>query len=572
MITAEHMQILDHNGRPIPSVSPGVFPVQMETLQKGWKQLPNSGADHQPKTLAYDPMTLMYTMGYKDRRFALSYEVIRQVTKQLSLSAAIIRHRINQCIQFCSPYRYTHNSTGLGFQIKHKNADRTMSASEKRFAAELEQFIMFCGNPKANKHTGKMRPDFETFTKMFLRDLMEIDQGCFEIVPTRSKVPFEFMAVDGATIRIAANEYAKDRKQDINARNEAISALYNPIGKKANWPQYDARGGSTKLNNTSHVQVIRGQIQTLYQEGEMGFCIQNPRTDLLTNGYGESNTELLIRIITAHLYAEQHNMNVFQQGSFPKGILNIAGEDVDPAMLEAFKRQWAAQIQGVENSWKTPVFSGPEIQFIPFQNTNQEMEFNNWINYLIRLQCAVWSIDPAEVGFELQSSQGQFAPPQYESPQEWKIKKSKDRGLRPLLRYYAYILSKEVIDKIDDHFYLDFVGLDELDQKDQIELLQQEATVFKTLNEVREAQGLEPLEDGDVILNPTYLQWKQMQQNQAMMEQQQQMAAEGQPADGQAAPAAQAAPAEPAKKQEKPAADKGGKEKTTSSAAGKSKK
>lgn len=511
--------ILDHNGNEMrKSVEPELV-APTDEMMKAWKRLPDGPAQRAPKSLFFDPMTLMYSLGYKDRKFSMTYDVIRKVAQQLSLTSAIVKHRISQVCEFCSPYRLSRHASGLGFEIKHKNPDRPMTQSEKRFAAELEQFILYCGRPRKNQY-GDKREDFETFTKKFLRDLLELDQGCFEIVPDRKGRPFEVIPVDGTTIRIAAEDpYMNAGLRRL--QNEAIQSAVPRLGARGNWPQYAHRNRRWRTK-VSHVQVIRGQIETLYKDGEMAFCIMNPRTDLHINGYGQSNVELLIRVITAHLYAEQHNLNVFKQGSLPKALINIVGEQVDPAMMESFRRQWHSQLTGVQNAFKTPILSGPEVQYIPMQGTNRDQEFNNWINYLIRLHCAVWQIDPAEISFELTASQGQFAPPQYETAAEWKIKKSKDRGLRPLLRYYAYVINKFIIDKVDDHFYLDFVGLDELSQKDRLELRQQEATIFKTINEVRESENLPPLDDGDIVANPTYLQWKQMQMNQEMMEQEQQ--------------------------------------------------
>ncbi len=667
-------QILDHYGVPfsVPDT---------EVLEKAWKKLPTEKASSAPKSFVYDPMSLMYSLGYKDKQFALTYTTIRQVMKQLSLSSAIVRHRIRQVVQFCTPYSISKESSGLGFAIKHKDSDRVMTNSEKRFVKELEQFILYCGDPRPNKFTGKRRPDFEEFTKKFLKDLLELDQGTFELVPRKhSRTPYEFMAVDAATIRIAADQKSQLGKRDQGIQNQVIRTLYDSIGRQSLQPQYRPRHGTIE-SDISHIQLVRGQIETLYTEGQMAFCVQNPRTDLTVNGYGESNVELLIKIITAHLYAEQHNLNIFKQGSVPKSLFNIVSDNPSPKNLESFKRQWHSQVAGVENVWKTPFLAGPEIQHIALQGTNQEMEFQNWMNYLIRIQCfpaktpiimangesknikdvrpgdqvrshtgkvqsvvnrqrrkhkgrliciraggeviktteehpfyvchdrgfgdpewveakdlvhgqdylimpkplveskdtfrkavdkygrvysrihessafflvpvakvwtekfkgnvynlevendnsyqvhhfavhncAIWGIDPAEIGFDLQASQGQFAPPNVETPQEWKIKKSKDRGLRPLLRFYAHCLSKYIIDRIDDHFYLDFVGLDELDQKMQVEVLQQEVGVYRTVNEAREIRGLPPREDGDIILNPIMLQSKQMEMNQQAME------------------------------------------------------
>lgn len=508
--------ILDSHGRPI-----SFNKTPSDEISKAWKVPSSEAVKRAPKSTFFDPMSMMYSLGFKDRRFSLTYDVLRQISRQLAVVSAIVSTRIAQVCAFCKPARMMRNSTGLGFEVRSKNHDRPMNASERRFAKELENFILHCGRPKPNKYYDN-RDDFETFTKKYIRDLMELDQGCFEIVPDRRGEPYEFIAVDSATIRIAADD------PDIGVNPDNRRSKYNParfqaeilpaMGSDKLWPQLGARPSSRSLKErVSYVQVIRGQIENIYKAKEMGFSCMNPRSSLYSNGYGVSNIELLVRIITGHLYAEQHNLNVFSQGSMPKGILNIRGEHVPPEMLESFRRQWQANVVGVGNSFKTPVLNTDAIDYIPLQSTNSDMEFQRWLEYLIRTTCSVFGIDPMEVGYEFTSPRGQSS--QYETEAEWKIQKSKDRGLRPLLRFYAHALNKNIIDRIDDHFYLDFIGLDELSQRERLELRQSEVSTYKTLNEIREMEDLEAVEDGDVILSPTYLQWKQMQMNMQQMQQ-----------------------------------------------------
>jgi hypothetical protein len=530
--------ILDQSGQPYP-VTPEI--VEGEVVEKGWRRLPETQAKRAPSSFLFDPMSLMYSLGYKDKRFSLTYDVIRQVAQQLTYTSAIIKHRISQICEFCSPYSITKNQSGLGFQVKHKDRGRKLTASEKLYIADLERFILHCGQPRPNKYYNK-RDDFETFTKKFLKDLLELDQATLEVVPDRKERPFEFIAVDGATIRIAAEPRTPYHSLNRNAQNrypvDMLRDAYALMGKQDANIDIWGRRKRTLRKRVDHVQVIRGQIENVYYSGEMAFCIMNPRTDLATNGYGQSNIELLIRVITAHLYAEQYNLNVFKQGSMPKGVFNIIGEYQDPGQIDAFKRQWMANAMGVQNAWRMPVLSGTEVQWIPMTNTNQEMEYQQWLNYLIKLQSAIWQIDPAELSFELTSGVGQQTlPGQYETGAEWKVKKSKDKGLRPLLRAYAYFLNKHIIDRFDDHFYLDFIGLDELSQQEKLELRQQEVMTYKTLNEVREEEDLDPLENGDTVLNPTYLQYLQMQMNVQMQEQAEQGGVEPGEAFGMEQPA-----------------------------------
>ena len=259
----------------------------------------------------------------------------------------------------------------------------------------------------------------------------------------------------------------------------------------------------------AYVQVWNGTIKRAFKFDELAYSVSNPRTDLRSNGYGLSEIEQLINTITAQLWAEEYNRNFFKQGASPKGILNIRGDNIAPEQLEAFRRAWTANVAGVENSWRTPVLQSEEIQYVNMQSTNMEMEYSRWMEYLIKLICGVYLIAPEEIGFSFTA--GGMQQPMVETNNEWRLKASKDRGLRPLLKFYADSLNRTIIDQIDDSFYLDFVGLDELTERERIELRQQQVQYFRTVNEIRIDEDLSPLEDGDIVLNPAYLQFIQMQ-------------------------------------------------------------
>src|SRR5512138_2388572 len=58
-----------------------------------------------PKSLMFDPLSIQFAMGYKDRRYSLTYDVLKRIPQQLSLIAAIIQTRCNQVASFAAPYR-----------------------------------------------------------------------------------------------------------------------------------------------------------------------------------------------------------------------------------------------------------------------------------------------------------------------------------------------------------------------------------------------------------------------------------------------------------------------------------
>ena len=477
-----------------PSV---VIPTGAE-LSKGWKKIPGTDAERPPKSLAWDPMSLVYSLGYKDRRSNLTYDILRQMVGSLSILAAIVNTRVNQVATFASPYRRTRN---IGFEIKHKDRDHKLSNSEKKFILELESFISNCGKPKTNRFVKKPRDNFEQFTRKVIRDRMTYDQLTFEVVPDRRGGPFEFVAVDASTIRLAADRGADKFRNKHQEKKELKEFLENYSGNALAYPVIQ---DTAKKGSADYVQVWEGSIIRAYKYDELAFCIANPRTDIRSNGYGYAETEQLINVITSQLWAEEYNRNFFKQGSAPKGLLNIRGDNISPEQLEAFKRQWVANVAGAENAWKTPIMQSEEIQYLNLQTSNLDMEYSRWLEYLIKIICAVYLIAPEEIGFYL--SPGGMQQPNFDSNNEWKLKASKDRGLRPLLRFYADSLNRTIIDQIDDQFYLDFVGLDELTEKERIELRNSQVQYFRTVNEIRADEDLPPVDDGDIILNPVYLQ------------------------------------------------------------------
>jgi hypothetical protein len=229
------------------------------------------------------------------------------------------------------------------------------------------------------------------------------------------------------------------------------------------------------------------------------------------------------------LYAEEYNRRFFMQGSAPKGILNFRGDNLTPDQLEGFRRQWRANVEGVENSWRTPIMQAEQgVEWINLHPSNQEMEYGQWMEYLIKITCAVFLIDPAELNFDMHGGVQQTS--LFESSQEWKLKASRDCGLKPMLRFIAKLINQHIVSKIDDNFTFDFVGLDELTEQEKHELRKEQVSSYMTLNEIRRAEDLPDVPDGDLILNPTYTTAQQQRKQMALQEKQQAAAAAVPPA------------------------------------------
>ena len=517
--------------RPRTDIDAALEAMQRSALAKGWRtELPQGAPVHPLRSIQFDPFSLVAAMGYKDRRLSLSYDVLRRIARQLTVVAAILTRRISQVSAFSSPYRLTRS---LGFEVKHKDPEHQTTRSEKLFIQSLERFIATCGKPDAIREiTRGPWDDFDAFLRKFVRDSLTFDQAAIELVPDRAGRPCAFMAIDASTIRIAVTD------EDLEGSGFGAGAGSIESAQRAMENQAPGPFGRARMlpapSHVDYIQLFQGQIVNYYSRDELAFCVRNPRTDLHANGYGFSELEQLVLTVTSLLWAEEYNRNFFRNGSIPKGILNFKTDTPDPESLEAFKTYWTAQMTGVQNAWRLPMFQSEGLEYINLQLNNRDMEFNQWVEYLLKLSTALYGMDPAEINFDI--ARGGTSQALFESPSEGRLNDSKENGLRPLLRFIARTINHYVLSPIDDHFYFDFVGLDELSEPDKMQLRTQEITTYKTLDEVRAEADLPPLPDGSgqVVLNPVWAQLRQ-QQMQATQQAQQGPPAGGGPPEPQAA-------------------------------------
>lgn len=428
-----------------------------------------------------NPIKLLQATNYKDKPTSLSYNILYQMSVKNSVISAVLNTRVNQISAFTRPKRYTQD--GVGFEIKLRDPDKSPTEEQIEVIRALELFIENCGYKKDIS-----RDDFDTFVRKIVRDSLTYDQLCFEVIPDRMGRPAEFVAVDASTIRCASEDYV----------------------------EHEGSNG-----DVAWVQVIDGNVVADFTFEEMAFGVRNPRTNINLQPYGFSELEMLIHQITSHLYAEEYNSKFFSQGGTTKGIINLKSEPNgigNKSQLDSFKRQWQAQVNGLTGAWKTPVLQVPEgVEYINVSQSNREMEFNQWINYLINIVCAVYAIDPAEINF---ANNGGAAAQSavFETSQEAKLKQSKDKGMKPLLRFVESVINKYIISRFSQEYVFVFTGLDEKTEQEIAELNSKEAKIWKTINEVRAEHGKEPIEGGDVILDPAWLSYAQQLQMQEKAE------------------------------------------------------
>jgi hypothetical protein len=428
------------------------------------------------KAFLYDPMADT-GLGYREKPVVdLSYTTLRRMARTPVLKG-IIGTRQSQILNFS---KFSEDAMREGWQIRRKpqlfEEETDLTDAEKKEITEIAEFLINSGSTSNKWHADS----FDKILTKMMKDSLEIDQVGMEIIRNNKGEITEFYMVDGATLRYSANYY------DPTSVDEKFLIDGNP-------PIY--------------AQIYQGRVHAEFYPWELMFGVRNLSTDIYANGYGVSETEDLFRVITWMLNADTYNGKFFTNGSLPRGFFKVMSK-VPQKTLNSLRSRWSAMARGVENAHKTPFMEG-DVDWVDMHLTNNDMQFHQWMEYLIRVASAVFKIDPTEIGF-LQSAGGA-----QRMSHKQRTDHSQDKGLYPLLYNIQHWFNRWLISEINPKYEFVFTGIVSEDEGDNIKNDKDRIGNWSTVDEIRQKNGLEPIgkeNGGDLILNSNYMQFIQMQQ------------------------------------------------------------
>lgn len=447
-------------------------PMEVLRAARAWKDV-EQRERIDSKSITIDPLEQANALGYKNKTTNITYGALRMMSRT-PIVRAIINTRIEQVAAFSQPQPDKYSPGFIIQKKKYLNKNSKITKEEERKIGEITEYVLNCGMSN-NKWHGD---DFNKFLRKTTQDSLTFDQMTYEPVRNRKGQVAEFFATDGSTYRIAASI----DEENYRGRDKVAIQGYLP----------------------SYVQIIDEVIRAEFYPWELCFGIRNPTTSIYNNGYGQSELEDLVMTVTSMLYADQYNSSFFRNGSAPKGIIKIKG-NISPDKLQSFRQQWRAMVAGVGNANKTPVMNADEMEWIDLSKNNRDMEFKEFQEYLLKTCCAIYKIDPEEIGFGKQS--GGSSKPLFESSGKARLEYSRDKGLKPLLTFHEAHFNKYVMNPTFPEFELKFVGLDSNTPQEELESDIKKLSNFMTLDEIRTKYDLKNIgEGGDMILNNIFYQ------------------------------------------------------------------
>lgn len=420
------------------------------------------------------------------------------------------------------------------FELERKAREK-LDSQFKDARKKAQDYMINCGIAE-NRPFETKKWNLDTALRAWTRDSLTYDRYATEIVPDRAGRPHHWFPMDAATVKYASNRLKDYKQLAENFLNLDILYPENKVEAMEKQKVLDLQPKLLEADAYKYVQVIRGKIERAYTEDELKVGIRNVTTDIYNNGYGVSELELAISLVTGHLNAEFYNQAYFTQGFSAKGILHIKAP-INRRKLETVRQQWQHMLKGARNSFQTPIFAGvEEVSWIPLTQNHDDIGFEGWMRYLIKMMCAIYQIDPHEIGVGFKDEGSGGGGMSGDNTKE-KMDQSKDKGLYPLLRHLENYINEQILKQFDSRFILKFTGVTAETKEESVKRQDIERKFKKTVNEIRAEDGLPPLPGmDDFIAGPEYASWygqfsKTGQETQAALAQQQAGPAGGQPGE-----------------------------------------
>lgn len=361
----------------------------------------------------------------------------------------------------------------------------------------IENWFFNVGNLR--KRPPKYRMTFEEFLNIVTRDMLTYGYAAVEKVRDKDGSLAYLWPADTSTIYYARPGVSKA---------DLIGQLSNYVDDK----------GTYKLelhNHYKYIQVIQGKAYKGFTDDEMDFIFLTRQSWWENQGITTGPLELCLPLINSHLQSINYNNNFLLQGTAAKMILML--KNASPQTVQEFRARWNSMIsQAHINGFRTPIVGGEfEIEQVSLGNGPKDMEMVQFQDDLVRKMCAIFGIDPAALGWShlaRTANQSSLS----EGSQAWKVAYSEKRGFKPVLNILQNWINSSVLPEIQEGIeeileFL-FVGLDREDKQVELQRFQQELSTYRTINDIREEVGLEPLPDlgSNMVLNPTALQINQV--------------------------------------------------------------
>lgn len=477
-------------------------------LRKGGTMSPNMPAGIPHRII--QPMWATGTYkGIRDPRAAtnVTYDVLHLMSRH-SMVRAVIQH----LVKIVRRYARTPRRRGdYGFRVELRDPDATMTADQRREALMLTDFLERGGWDYVRTVDGQVARwdgygeeralSFPKLLGILIEDSLVYDGAALRKEQPRDPdqhpvyqefpearefgsphPPVWFAPVSGRRVRYAEQTYRN--------RAEVERAAGGPVVPADRG--YKAEIRPELENHVAYVQLSeRNEVEREFAWHEMGYFVRNLDPDRWADGYGRSELEYAVEIVTGLSSGVTFNVEYFTNDHRPEGILSLQGEWGEEK-IEQFQADLVTNVGGPGNYHRLPVLwsEDPDAKalFLATRgDTRLDMYWEKWISWVVCALCALIGIPAEAIGF--QSFRGQANALQEADPSA-RLLHGDDVTLVPLLLAVESFLNEQLIYPIDNRFCLRFANLRERDEATQWELVERKLVAgYYSINDARSELG-----------------------------------------------------------------------------------
>lgn len=436
----------------------------------------------------------------KSKRNEIPDSILKMVRVQDHLLAAILRTRGGQLSQF-GKKRADRFDKGMQIKIKPeflKLLDTEQFAKVTERIKRLETILLNCGHTEGLENQQKMT--LSQFLGTQVQNALTFGWMGTEVIYDRETDPDDagnfpfnrFRPIDAGTI---FKTVRNGEQAGVNTRILAIKELERITGDKIKI-DYD------KLREDKYAwcQQVEGIAKQYFTHQELLMHDFFPCTDVERNGYPIPPIETVISSITTHISIDTWKRLYFQNGRATRGALVIKSDDVDQPTLEKFRQEFQASINGVQNSFRTPLMGispTETVEWLSFANDKADDSFEFIYDQIARNILATFQMSPDELPGYGHLSKGSNSQTLSESNNEFKMEAARDSGLVPILQHFETFFNQRLIPIIDPILskiiVLSFAGLDAESKEQEATRLQQEMPTSMTMDEVMSRVDKDPI-------------------------------------------------------------------------------
>lgn len=463
--------------------------------------------------IAFDknPIEVAYNVIYQPKPRFIAEWLLKRMSHQDDLVAAIVQTRANQIRSFGVPRPNRHSN---GFVIEPiegvvDNLDDDKKAILDRRIERARDLLETCG--RTENVPVRERQSFADFLYLLTQNAIVVGKVAVEKIRDKGGRVHSFRHTDAGTI-FPATSY---QTSGPSIRKQALSLLARLKNKKESELAEELDLQRWIKDEYSWVQVIETTPRQVFTDDQM-ICrnfYQVPDVEMM--GHPIAPLDTVLAAVTTHMNITTMSRVYFQSGRAAKGMLIVQSDDADDDTIKYMQEHFQANINNASNSFRLPVFAiGPKdtITWQPIeQQGSRDMEFQYLSDAVARIIMSAFQISPDELPGWSYLSKGTASQTLSEGSNEYKLEAHRDLGIRPLISHIEELLNEEIFPIIDEDLSkicrIRLTGLDAESAEKEANRLAEDSPIHMTMNQINEKVEKDPLPaalGGDVPLNPAF--------------------------------------------------------------------